>query len=272
MGQMTSPPDPLPDAEKGSQKVPLPGPLSDAEKVTKAGAIVAVVLGAGQGTRMGAGRNKVLLTLRGKPILAHALLAFERAPEVDETLLVAHPDEVDTCRALLADCALMKVSAVIAGGATRHQSEERALAWLRPRIEAGEIATLLIHDGARPLVTQAEIATLIAATSPTGGALLAAPVAPGETLLMLDDSGRVTQTWPSAELALAQTPQAFDAQRLLAAYAAARRDGFEGSDTAASFERAGGQARVVFSQRANLKITTPDDLLRAEALLASQDG
>lgn len=236
------------------------------------GAIVAVVLGAGQGTRMGAGRNKVLLTLRGKPILAHALLTFERAPEVDETLLVAHPDEIETCRALLADCALMKVSAVIAGGATRHQSEERALAWLRPRIEAGEITTLLIHDGARPLVTPAEITTLIAATSPTGGAILAAPVAPDETLLMLDESGRVTQTCPSAELALAQTPQAFDAQQLLAAYDAARRDGFEGSDTAASFERAGGQARVVFGQRANLKITTPDDLLRAEALLASQDG
>ena len=254
MGQMTS----------------HPGPLSDAEKGTKAGSTVAVVLGAGQGTRMGARRNKVLLTLRGKPILAHALLAFERAPEVDETLLVAHPDEVETCRALLPNHKLTKVSAVIAGGATRHQSEERALAWLRPRIEVREITTLLIHDGARPLVTPDEISALIAATSPTGGALLATPVAPDEALLMVGESGRVTQTWPSKELALAQTPQAFDARRLLAAYDAARRDGFEGSDTAAAFERAGGLARVVFGQRANLKITTPDDLLRAEALLDGQ--
>ncbi|HET9979148.1 MAG TPA: 2-C-methyl-D-erythritol 4-phosphate cytidylyltransferase, partial [Ktedonobacterales bacterium] len=156
-----------------------------------------MVLGAGQGTRMGAGRNKVLLTLRGKPILVHSLLAFERTPEVDETLLVAHPDEVEMCRALLAEYGLAKARTVVAGGATRHQSEDCALAGLRPRIEAGEIATLLIHDGARPLVSPDEIAALIAAATETGGALLAAPVAPDETLLMVDDAGRVTRTWPS---------------------------------------------------------------------------
>lgn len=234
------------------------------------GAIVAVVLGAGQGTRMGAARNKVLLALGGTPILVHTLTAFERAPQVDETLLVAHSDEVNMCRALMADYQLAKVAAVISGGATRHQSEDQALAWLRPRINAGEIAVLLIHDGARPLITPDEIATLIAATAPTGGALLAAAVAPDETLLRVDDDGRVTQAWPSAELALAQTPQSFDARRLLAAYDAARRDGFEGSDTAASFERAGGQVRVVLGSPINLKITTPADLLRAEALLAAQ--
>lgn len=232
------------------------------------GAVVAVVLGAGQGTRMGAGRNKVLLTLRGKPILVHALTAFEQAPQVTETLLVAHPDEVAMCRGMVAEFGLAKVAAVISGGATRHQSEDRALAWLRPRIEAGEIALLLVHDGARPLITPDEIAALITATAATGGALLAA--APDETLLQVDGEGKVTRAWPSDELALAQTPQAFNARRLLAAYDAARADGFEGSDTAASFERAGGQVRVVFGPPTNLKITTPDDLVRAEALLTEQ--
>jgi len=261
---------PGPSPARRGEPDPSPYLLPDAGRGTKEGAIVAVVLGAGQGTRMGAGRNKVLLTLRGAPILVHALLAFERTPAVDETLLVAHPDEVEVCRALLGEYGLAKVVAVIAGGMTRHQSEDRALEWLRPRIEAGEIVTLLIHDGARPLVSPEDIAALIAATATTGGVLLAASVASDETLLMVDDTGRVTRTWPPEELALAQTPQAFDARRLLAAYDAARRDGFEGSDTAASFERAGGLARVVFGQRANLKITTPDDLLRAEALLDSQ--
>lgn len=265
MGQIDLTPGPSP-RRRGETDL-SPCLLPDAERGNREGAIVAVVLGAGQGTRMGVGRNKVLLTLRATPILVHALLAFERTPEVDETLLVAHPDEVETCRALLAEYGLAKVTAVVAGGSTRHKSEDRALEWLRPRIEAGEIATLLIHDGARPLVTPEDIAALIAATASTGGALLAAPVAPDEALLMVGDAGRVTQTWPPEDLALAQTPQAFDAQRLLAAYDAARRDGFEGSDTAASFERAGGLARVVFGQRANLKITTPDDLPRAEALL-----
>ena len=255
MGAMDPSPSPRPDTKRG---------------IDASGAIVAVVLGAGQGTRMGAGRNKVLLTLQGTPILVHALLAFEQAPQVDETLLVAHPDEVEMCRTLVADYGLARVTAVISGGATRHQSEERALTWLRRRIEAGEIATLLIHDGARPLITPDEIATLIAATALTGGALLAAAVTPDETLLQIDGEGKVIQTWPSAELALAQTPQSFAARRLLAAYDAARTDGFEGSDTAASFERAGGQVRVVLGSPTNLKITTPDDLLRAEALLASR--
>src|SRR6185437_14814674 len=89
------------------------------------GAVVAVVLGAGQGTRMGAGRNKVLLTLRGKPILVLALAAFEQTPQVTETLLVAHPDEVAMCREMVAEFGLAKVAAVIPGGVTRHQSEER---------------------------------------------------------------------------------------------------------------------------------------------------
>jgi len=232
------------------------------------GAVVAVVLGAGQGTRMGAGHNKVLLTLRGKPILVHALAAFEQTPQVTETLLVAHPDEEAMCRELVAEYGLAKVAAVIPGGVTRHQSEDCALDWLRPRIEVGEIALVLVHDGARPLITPDEIAELITATATTGGALLAA--APDETLFQLDDEGNVMRTWPSDELALAQTPQAFDARRLLAAYDAARADGFDGSDTAASFERAGGQVRVVIGPPTNLKITTPDDLLRAEALLASR--
>jgi 2-C-methyl-D-erythritol 4-phosphate cytidylyltransferase len=234
------------------------------------GLVVGVVLGAGQGTRMGAGQNKVLLTLRGKPIVVHALLAFEQTPAIDETVLVAHPDEVEMCRALVAENRLAKVTTIIAGGASRHQSEERALAQLRSRIEAGEIALVLIHDGARPLITPDDIAALITATALTGGALLATAVAPDETLFQIDGEGQVTQHWPPEELALAQTPQAFDARRLLAAYDSARVAGFEGSDTAASFERAGGQARIVFGQPTNLKITTPDDLLRAEALLTDR--
>lgn len=236
------------------------------------GTVVAVVLGAGQGTRMGAGRNKVLLSLRGRPILVHALAAFEQTPQVTETLLVAHPDEIEMCRGLVADAALTKVAAIIPGGATRHQSEDRALAWLRTRIEAGEIATVLIHDGARPLISSDDITAVLAATVPTGGALLAAAVAPDEMLLQVDSEGVVLRVWPSDELALAQTPQAFDARRLLAAYDAARAEGFEGSDTAASFERAGGQVRVVLGPPTNLKITTPDDLLRAEALLATHSA
>src|SRR5262245_25350021 len=92
------------------------------------GRTVAVVLCAGQGTRIGAGRNKVVLPLAGRPILAHTLEACERSEAVDDVLLVAHPDECEFCRReIVARFGLGTVGAVVAGGATRHQSEERAL-------------------------------------------------------------------------------------------------------------------------------------------------
>ncbi|HEX6123383.1 MAG TPA: 2-C-methyl-D-erythritol 4-phosphate cytidylyltransferase [Ktedonobacterales bacterium] len=240
---------------------------------TRCPATVAIVLGAGQGSRMGAERNKMLLPLAGMPVLAHTLAAFERAPEVTEIVLVAHPREVALCeQTIVRPYALGKVRAVIAGGETRHQSETRALAHLRPRIRAGEVELILIHDGARPLVTPAEIARVIAAARATGGALLASPVAPDETILEIAPDGLVTAGYPPAELARAQTPQGFRAPLLLQAYDQAAADGFEGTDTAASVERLGHAVAIVRGGARNLKITTPDDLLRAEALLRATAG
>jgi len=237
---------------------------------------VAIVLGAGQGTRMGADRNKVLLSLAGRPLLAHALGVFERAPRIDETLLVAHPDEIAMVqRAVVEAYGLRKVSGVIAGGATRHQSEERALAALRWRIEADELGVILIHDGARPLLTLDEIARLLAAVEALGepgGALLATPLASDEVILRVADDGAVRAVYAPGELARAQTPQAFTARALLAAYDRARADGFEGTDTAASVERLGYPVALVAGSPDNLKVTTPDDLVRAEALLKQADG
>jgi 2-C-methyl-D-erythritol 4-phosphate cytidylyltransferase len=231
-------------------------------------ATVAVVLGAGQGSRMGAERNKMFLPLAGKPVLAHALAAFEQTPEVAEIVLVAHPQEVALCeREIVRAYALGKVRAVIAGGETRHQSETRALAHLRARILAGEVENLLIHDGARPLVTPVEIARVVAAARATGGALLASAVAPEETILEIAPDGAVSARYSSAELARAQTPQGFGATLLLQAYDAAGAAGFEGTDTAASVERLGQAVAIVWGGERNLKITTPDDLARAEALL-----
>jgi 2-C-methyl-D-erythritol 4-phosphate cytidylyltransferase len=231
--------------------------------------VVAVILGAGQGTRLGADRNKILLDLYGKPILVHALDAFARTVDVSEILLVAHPREVTFCEhEIVLRYSLRKVKAVIPGGATRHQSEACALAWLRPRIESGEIALILIHDGARPLITPAEISAVIAAAREVGGAILAGGVAADETLLELAEDGTVRAALLSAELARAQTPQAFEARMLLEAFDAGRAAGFEGTDTAASVERLGRPIAVVRGGIRNLKITTPNDLARAEALLA----
>lgn len=237
------------------------------------GAHIAVILCAGQGTRMRADRNKALLPLLGKPLIAHTLAAFERASSVDEILLVAHPDEVAYfAREVVPAAGASKISGVIAGGATRHQSEYCALEALRERITAGSITLVMIHDGARPLVTPDEIDQLAEVAQEGAGAILVTRVAATETLLETRSDGSVALVEAPEELARAQTPQAFAARLLLAAYDQAHMDGFDGTDTASSLERLGHPIRAVFGSDENIKVTTPDDLLRAEAILRVRSG
>lgn len=232
---------------------------------------IAVILSAGQGSRMGAPHNKVFLPLAGKPLLVYTIEAFAQARAVDEIVLVAHPREVEQCeREIVRAFGLTRVRAVVAGGASRHQSEDCALESLRPRIMAGAVDVILVHDGARPFVRPDDITRLIQAAQATGGALLGTPLSADEVLVCRDPSGAVLNVYPHGNGATfwrAQTPQAFGAEALLAAYDQARADGFEGTDTASSYERLGHPVCMVAGQPANLKITTPDDLLRAEALM-----
>jgi 2-C-methyl-D-erythritol 4-phosphate cytidylyltransferase len=240
-------------------------------QITQGRATVAVILCAGQGKRMRADRNKVLLPLLGRPLIAHTLAAFERAASVDEILLVAHPDEVSFfAREVVPGAGAGKVSGVIAGGATRHQSEQCALEALRERISAGEIALIMIHDGARPLVTPAEIDRLAEVGREGAGAILVTPIATSETLLETQPDGAITLIAAPEKLTRAQTPQAFDARLLRAAYDQARVDGFEGTDTASSLERLGYTVHAVIGSDENIKVTTPDDLLRAKAILRAR--
>lgn len=235
---------------------------------------VAVILCAGQGTRMGAGQNKVFLPILGKPLLVYTIEAFQRARAVDEILLVAHPNEVDYCREEIARrYGLAGVREVIAGGASRHQSEERALEWLRVHIEAGVVSVVLIHDGARPFVPPEEIDALAQVAAEAGGALLASAMEPDAVIARVDEDGCIAALLAPEELWRAQTPQAFEARALLAAYDIAHAEGFEGTDTASTYERAGHTVRVVAGSAGNFKVTTPHDLLRAEQVVGgTADG
>lgn len=238
------------------------------EHVRQQGHTVAVVLSAGQGSRMGAMQNKVFLPLAGKPLLAYTIDAFRRAGEVDEVVLVAHPREVESCtHEIVEQYGFACVTAVVAGGASRHQSEEHALEALRGRIEAGAIDVVLIHDGARPFVEPKDIDALVREARSNGGALLGTRLGEHEVVVSRDVDGMIAAIQPTGGLWRAQTPQAFDARALLEAYDHARTEGFEGTDTASSYERLGRAVHMVEGQPTNFKVTTPDDMVRAEALL-----
>ena len=220
-----------------------------------------VILGAGSGTRVGAGVNKVLLPLGDAPVLAHSVRTALRVPGVVRMLVVVRPGDREEVGAALAPHLGDREVLVVDGGATRHLSEWAALRVLAPEIETGGIDVVAIHDGARPLATADLFAATITAARSHGGAVPV--VALTEPLAVEGDP-------PPGPLTGVQTPQAFAAAALLAAYSRAAENGFEGTDTAACLERyAGPDVRIaaVPSTSANLKITFAGDVATAAALL-----
>jgi 2-C-methyl-D-erythritol 4-phosphate cytidylyltransferase len=223
---------------------------------------------------MGASQNKVFLPLQGKPMVLYSIEACQGARLVTDILLVAHPTEVEYCRKeILARYQIPSVLGVIPGGATRHQSEECALDYLRSTIEGIKdpvTDVVLFHDGARPLVTSSEIDQLIQAARDSGGALLGTPLGGREVIAELEPDGAIARTLPSHGLWRAQTPQAFEAKSLLYAYDQARVEGFLGTDTASTYERLGAAVHMVEGSRNNIKMTGPMDLVVGTALLGER--
>ncbi len=227
----------------------------------------AVVLAGGSGTRVGAGENKVYLPAAGRRLISWSLRAFAAVPEVGRLVLVIRPAD----RALAEQVVGAEVGRTIelvAGGITRHDSEHRALAHLAPAIRAGEIDVVAIHDGARPVVERSLIAGVLAAAHRYGAAI---PGLPLDDAAVAEPDGPPTAVHPDRRLVRVQTPQAFRAGPLLAAYERAAGDGFAGTDTAACIERyAGIPVQCLPGDPRNIKVTYPADLLVAGHLLSHQ--
>lgn len=196
----------------------------------------------------------------------YAIEAFEHCPAVDEILLVAAAGEEEQLAKLARHSNCHKVRSVVHGGVTRHASEQCALEALRPTIETGETEIILIHDGARPFISVEQIETLIGKARELGGAILATPLQEEEQIVQVDESFTIQNSFEGDLVWRAQTPQAFQAQLLLDAYAQAEQEQFFGTDTAVSVERIGCPVAVVESDVTNLKVTTAHDLFHAEKL------
>jgi 2-C-methyl-D-erythritol 4-phosphate cytidylyltransferase len=224
-----------------------------------------VVVAAGSGTRVGAGVNKVLLPLLGLPVVAWSVRTALALPDVRRVVVVHRPDEREVIGAALAPHLGEGEVLLVPGGATRHASEWRALRVLADDVDAGRLAVLAVHDAARPLAGTELFERILAAAREHGGAI---PVVRVQGVVRRDGT-----PMGSSPLAAVQTPQAFRAGDLLAAYRAADADGFTGTDTASCVERyAGLTIQAVASGPANLKITYPQDLQLAERLLISLAG
>ena len=226
--------------------------------------ITAILLAAGRGRRMGAETPKQFLPLGGRPLLRHALEAFERSPMVTDIVLVLRREDMEYCRRSVLDSpSLRKVRTLVPGGAERHQSVHAGLQATDPE---GEI--VLVHDAVRPFVSEDLLARVVDAAVEHGAAVPGMPLR--ETIKVVR-SGTIVETLDRETLQNAQTPQAFRRELLLQAYGLVDPKRVA-TDDATLVERLGHEVRVVEGESQNVKITTPRDLEWAEWYLSRKEG
>lgn len=224
----------------------------------------AIVVAGGQGTRFGRSGGKQLAELAGRSVLARTVEAVSACTDLDGVVVVCHPDRVDEYAA--ESGADGRRVLAVAGGDSRQASVAAGLASLPPACD-----TVVVHDGARPLVTAELVSATLAelrGRPEADGVVVGHPSS--DTVKVVDECGVVIDTPDRSTLWAVQTPQAFRRRALVDAHALAERDGTTGTDDASLIEAAGGEVRVLLGPRLNVKVTTPEDVAYAEACLAAR--
>lgn len=223
----------------------------------------AIVLGGGSGTRMGAEINKVLLPLRGVPAIIRAIAPFTGF--CAGVVVVTRAQDHEALQAMLTHYGLMRViRAVVDGGADRQASVAAGLAALPEDAEG-----VLIHDGARALVSEEVIRRCITSLETNGSGV--ASMAITDTIKRVDEQERALETLDRAKLRAMQTPQAFRVAELRRAHAQALSAGFVATDDAALLEHIGLPVYLCEGSKENIKLTTAFDIRLAEVILSSRD-
>ena len=223
----------------------------------------AVVVAAGSSVRMG-GKDKIFLDVAGIPVIARSLLAYENCEDVSEIVVVTKESSINEIKKLAEEYKIEKLKTVVPGGTTRAESVRNGV--LAVSSEAGFVA---IHDGARPLVLPEDISRCAEDAFRCGGAVLAVPVT--DTIKYGKKNGFVEYTPAREKLFAAQTPQIFDLKIYKDAMERAFRELSDWTDDSRIFEN---DARKVFltpGKKYNIKITSPEDILIAEALLKGRE-
>ncbi len=217
--------------------------------------VAAIIVAAGEGKRMG-GVDKVFAPLGGEPVLLRATRPFQECPLVDQIVVVISGDKENKCRTLVTGPEWSKVSDICLGGKRRQDSVAAGLKQLN------DFDWVIIHDGARPLVTVDLIERGLEAAKETGAAAAAVPVT--DTIKVVGPGEIVRQTPPRQNLRSVQTPQVFRFDVIQIAH---QQDASNVTDDASLVERLGHKVKLYTGSYDNIKVTTPDDLALAEILL-----
>lgn len=221
----------------------------------------AIIVSSGSSSRMGDKGNKLFFDILGKPVLSYSIESFQECHLVSEIILVTKVEDIIYCKDNIVDpFELTKVKKIIAGGSERQFSVYNGL---READEDTDI--IIIHDGARPMVSVENIEDCIYECMEHKAVISGVKVK--DTIKVIDEQGFIIDTPDRTNLWAAQTPQAFDYQLVIQAYEKAIEDGFVGTDDASIIERLGYKVRIVEGDYQNIKITTGDDLNFMESLL-----
>ncbi len=219
----------------------------------------AIIVAAGSGSRIDSARPKQFLEILGKPVLIHTLETFDRCRAVNEVVVVLPASEVESFETMRAAYGLQKVINAVAGGSCRAESVAKGFHGV-----SAESEIVLVHDGARPLVSIKEIEDTISAAREHGSACLVAPVT--DTIKEVD-AGRIVQTIDRSRLRRALTPQAFRYSILREALSDSPLDETI-TDESLLAERLGYEVAAIEGSSSNIKITHREDLQLAEAFLS----
>ena len=216
---------------------------------------VAVILAAGSGTRMKSDKSKLLLEINGKTVIERTVEAFSKISEIDEIIVVIRESDLNEFEKHLSKYDL----SYCFGGATRQESVMNAVETI------DECDLIIIHDGARPLVTEKEITDTVNKAKETGAA--AVGVTPKDTIKIVDENLQIVGTPDRSNLISIRTPQVFDFSQYLKAVDLAKKQGKDFTDDCRLVENLGRKVNVVIGEYTNIKITTPEDIPMAESIL-----
>ena len=222
--------------------------------------VTAIIVAAGKSERMGGGTDKAFLNLGSKPVVAWSLLAFEKNADIDSIILVVRKDQLTAAKAVARMFGISKLAKVVPGGTRRQDSVQAGL-----KEVDSDTRIIVVHNGARPCISQDVISDVV--KSARRGVASVTGCRIRDTVKIVEKGITVSSTVDRAKYWAVQTPQAFPYSMLRKAYAAVEADRKEVLDDAQAVELSGETVKICESEKPNIKITTPEDLQVAAAIL-----
>ena len=225
--------------------------------------VSAIIVAAGQGTRMQGQPRKQYLSLGGIPILARTLAIFDKCDRIKQIILVIPQDDFDFCQKNIVEPAgLTRKIIKVPGGAHRQESVYNGLKKVDP-----DCRIVVIHDGVRPFVQHEQLIECIDGAREAGACIMGVPAY--ETLKQADASDHIIRTLKRDDVWLAQTPQAFRHDLIRRAHDRAQMEGYFATDDACLVEKLGATVKIISGSRNNIKITIKEDLEMAQSILSN---